>query len=42
VIERPGKPSVIVLGGISDSGVPHTITMNVSPDATQPSSAPPQ
>jgi hypothetical protein len=41
-IQQPGKPSVIVLGGISDSGVPHTIIMNVSPDAAQASPAPPQ
>jgi RNA polymerase sigma factor (sigma-70 family) len=41
-LQRPGKPSVIVLGGISDGGVSHTITMNVSPDAAQASPAPPQ
>jgi hypothetical protein len=41
-LQRPGGPSAMVLGGISDSGVPHTITMNVSSDATQASPAPPQ
>lgn len=41
-LQRPGKPSVIVLGGIGDGGVTHTITMNVSPGAAQASPAPPQ
>jgi hypothetical protein len=41
-LQRTGKPSVVVLGGISDSGVPHTITMNVSPEAAQASPPPPQ
>ena len=41
-LQRPGRPSVIVLGGIGDNGVTRTIIMNVSPDAAQPSPAPPQ
>jgi RNA polymerase sigma factor (sigma-70 family) len=41
-LQRPGRPSVIVLGGIGDGGVTHTITMNVSADAAQASPAPPQ
>ena len=40
-LQLPGRPAVIVLGGISDDGVTHTITMNVSPDAVQ-TSPPPQ
>jgi RNA polymerase sigma factor (sigma-70 family) len=41
-IQRSGRPSVIVLGGIGDGGVAHTIMMNVSPDPAQASPAPPQ
>jgi hypothetical protein len=29
-LQRTGKPSVIITGGISSDGVPHTVTMNVS------------
>lgn len=39
-LERPGRPSVLVLGGISPDGVTHTAIVNVSPDATQTSLAP--
>jgi hypothetical protein len=41
-LQRPGRPSVIVLGGIGDNGVTHTIIMNVNPDAAQASPARPQ
>ena len=41
-LRRPGRPSVIVLGGIGDNGATHTIIMNVSSDPAQASPAPPQ
>ena len=52
-IQRPGKPSVIILGGIGDDGVTHTTilsdnsvthtaTSSAGPDPAQASPAPPQ
>jgi RNA polymerase sigma factor (sigma-70 family) len=41
-LQRPGGVSVMVFGGIKDSGVTYTSIMNVTPDPAQASPAPPQ
>lgn len=41
-LQKPGGGAVVINGGITDAGLPHTSIMNVSPEAVQASPAPHQ